>query len=41
VTGSSGFVGKALIERLLNNDIEVIVADIENGVDLSNEKING
>ena len=41
MTGSSGFVGKALIERLLNNDIEVIVADIENGVDLSNEKING
>jgi nucleoside-diphosphate-sugar epimerase len=37
VTGSSGFVGKALIKRMSDRKLDVMVADIENGVDLSDK----
>jgi nucleoside-diphosphate-sugar epimerase len=36
-TGCSGFIGKALLERISENNVEVIVADIVNGVDFSDK----
>ena len=35
ITGSSGFVGKVLIEKLKNLDLEIIRADIKKGIDLT------
>lgn len=39
ITGSSGFVGKALIEKLKNrDDINIIEIDLETGYDITNQQ---
>lgn len=37
ISGSKGFIGKNLIEKLKNNKIEYIEIDIENGFDITNK----
>ncbi len=36
ITGSSGFIGSALVKRLLNNNFDVIKIDLEKNLDITN-----
>ena len=40
VTGSSGFIGKHLVEALRKKNKNIIQLDVDNGFNLLNEKIS-